>query len=268
MSGSDSARPARKRAFTPAGLAAPEDDWLAAEEPLQIRIAGDDLAVLMRTPGEDFPLAAGFLLGEGLVRVRGDIDGIGYCVDDEQRNTVDVGLAPHVELGPEAFERRFAANASCGICGARSIASIRKSAPPIARRTRLPLGQLEAMAGSMAARQRGFLRTGGLHAAGLFRFTGEALGLSEDVGRHNAADKVLGKSLLAGEDRADTVLLLSGRLSFEMVQKAALAGVPAVAGISAPSSLAVALARELGLILVGFLRDGRGNLYAGEDGVR
>lgn len=254
-----------RRGFGPEGLGPWQDDWLAAEEPLQIRISGENLAVLMRTPGDDFALAAGFLLSEGIVRRRADIENIGICAGDAEANTLEVSLHPSVELGPDVFERRFYSSASCGICGKSSIASIRHATPPLHHSRPLSLGCLASLAAGLRDQQPVFARTGGLHAAGLFDFDGRLLAASEDVGRHNAADKVLGRCLLDQRPRADTVLLLSGRISFEMAQKAAMAGVPALAGVSAPTSLAVELAVELGMLLVGFLRDGRGNVYAGHE---
>ncbi len=254
-----------RRAFGPEGLGPDQDDWLAVEEPLQIRISGENLAVLMRTPGDDIALAAGFLLSEGIVKTRADIEDIGFCARDEQANTLEVTLHPSVELGPSVFERRFYSSASCGICGKSSVESIRQATPALVHSRRLSLARLNELSASLRTQQPVFTRTGGLHAAGLFDFDGKLLGASEDVGRHNAADKVLGRCLLEGRTRADTVLLLSGRISFEMAQKAAMAGVPALVGVSAPTSLAVELAHELGMLLIGFLRAGKGNVYSGHE---
>lgn len=255
-------------------------DALATEEPLEIRIvrAGDApggrvrpgaatrVAVTMRTPGADFELAAGFLFSEGLLAAREEVAAISYCAEAEQRyNVVNVVLAPGVEIDPSLLSRNFYATSSCGVCGK---ASIEAALGPACAVIRSPLAvspeTLLGLPGTLRASQAVFERTGGLHAAALFSAGGALLRVREDVGRHNALDKLVGASLLAGElPLSDGVVLASGRLSFELVQKAARAGVPVLAGVSAPSSLAVEVAERAGMTLVGFLREGRFNVYAG-----
>lgn len=246
-------------------------DTLAAEEPLEIRVNGRPLTVTMRTPGHDFELAAGFLVSEGVIHAADDIASIRYCagavVDDVNTyNVVDVRLGVHVPEPSVSLERNFYTTSSCGVCGKASLDAVRTVArwsvdqddlvvdPEFL--TRLPIALRDA--------QRVFEDTGGLHAAGLFDSVGGLLVVREDVGRHNAVDKVIGHALL--EDMLPlrrTALMVSGRASFELLQKALMAGVPLLAAVSAPSSLAVELAREAGLTLVGFLRGRSMNVYAG-----
>lgn len=244
------------------------EDYLAAEEPLEIRIGNRPLTVTMRTPGHDRELAAGFLWTEGIVDEREQI--VALC-----QNEVEVGARGNVvevELAEGAFEqdemqRNFFAASSCGICGKASIESIRN------RGLRAPNPDFRidpeilcALPDRLRAGQEAFGRTGGLHAAGLFNAAGELLVLREDIGRHNAVDKVAGWALLSGLlPLSEHVLMVSGRGGFEIVQKALAAGFPVVASVSAPSSLAVKLARELNLTLIGFLRGTRFVLYAGHE---
>ncbi len=247
-----------------------KEDYLAAEEPLEIRIGEDPLSVTMRTPGHDLELAAGFLFTEGLIQRRAQIVGLeadAETVAENRGNVVVAQLAPESAPDFEKMRRHFFAASSCGICGKASIDSVRARtlAPPNPDfhfdpeiLVRLP----DALRESQAV----FGRTGGLHAAGLFDAAGELLALREDIGRHNAVDKVIGWALL--EERVplgETILLVSGRGGFEIVQKAIVAGLPVVASVSAPSSLAVQLARELGQTLIGFLRGRRFVVYAGEE---
>ncbi|OLL17371.1 MULTISPECIES: formate dehydrogenase accessory sulfurtransferase FdhD [unclassified Rhodococcus (in: high G+C Gram-positive bacteria)] len=245
-------------------------DSLAVEEPLEIRLNGRALTVTMRTPGHDVELAHGFLLAEGIVGGREDVSVVRYCdgVDDSGANTynvLDVHLAPGISVPDGAGARNFLTSSACGVCGKESLDRIRG-------RTRFPLTDgfvvsaraLASMPPRMRQRQKVFQSTGGLHAAALFTPDGTLLALREDVGRHNAVDKVLGWALT--ENRVplpDTVLVVSGRASFELVQKAVMAGVPALGAVSAPSSLAVDLAAESGLTLVGFLRGDSMNVYTG-----
>jgi FdhD protein len=250
-------------------------DTLVAEEPLEIRVAGSALAVTMRTPGDDFDLVAGFLVTEGVVRSAADIASMRYCAGatDEGVNTynvVDVALAPGVAAPDPSVERAFYTTSSCGICGKASIDAIRtRTAWPVADdRSSVSAGALAGMPDTLRAAQRVFDRTGGLHAAGLLTGDGSLLVMREDVGRHNAVDKVVGWA--AREDRLPlrgTVLLVSGRASFELTQKALMAGIPTLAAVSAPSSLAVELAVDAGMTLVGFLRGSTMNVYAGADRV-
>ncbi|GAA4515720.1 MULTISPECIES: formate dehydrogenase accessory sulfurtransferase FdhD [Nonomuraea] len=244
-------------------------DSLAAEEPLEIRLDGTPLTVTMRTPGDDFDLAAGFLVSEGAVGSADDIATIRYCAGataDGQNtyNVLDVRLAPGVQA---PAPRNFYTTSSCGVCGKASLEAVRTVARWAAHDDPVELGRatVAALPGRLRAAQRVFDRTGGLHAAGLFTAEGEPLCVREDVGRHNAVDKLLGWALRNGRlPLRGTVLMVSGRASFELVQKAVMGGVPVLAAVSAPSSLAVELAAEEGLTLIGFLRGDSMNVYAGE----
>jgi FdhD protein len=245
-------------------------DTVAAEEPLEIRLGGAPLAVTMRTPGHDFDLVHGFLLTEGVIAGAADVAALRYCdsVDAEGRNTynvVDVDLAPGVTAPDTALDRNFYTSSSCGVCGKASIDAIRTRTrfDVAGDAVRLPLEVLLALPDRLRAAQEVFEKTGGLHAAGLFTTEGELLALREDVGRHNAVDKVVGDAVRAGRlPLAGAVLMVSGRSSFELTQKAAMAGIPVLAAVSAPSSLAVELARETGITLIGFLRGDGCNVYA------
>jgi FdhD protein len=247
-----------------------KDDYLAAEEPLEIRVGDDPLSVTMRTPGHDLELAAGFLVTEGIVQRRGQILALedGPEQGEKKRgNIVRAILAPESAPDFEKMRRHFFAASSCGICGKASIDSVRARAmvPPNAD-FRLDPEVLVRLPDALRASQPVFGRTGGLHAAALFDASAELLVVREDIGRHNAVDKVIGWALL--EERvplSNTVMLVSGRGGFEIVQKAIVAGLPVVASVSAPSSLAVQLARELRLTLIGFLRGRRFVIYAGEE---
>lgn len=243
---------------------APEADQLAVEEPLEIRIEEAPLAVTMRTPGDDLDLAAGFLLTEGVVEEAADLVAIGHLAGDPVGNTVVARLAGGVEAHAEAVRRatrELYATSACGICGKASLDRIRLAAPPLTRRVEPDPDVLRALPSRLV--QPTFARTGGLHAAALFSFTGELEVVREDVGRHNAVDKVIGHRLRA--DRVpidDRILLVSGRLGFEIVQKARMAGIPVLAGIGAASSLAVDLAVDAGMALIGFLRADRYTRYS------
>ncbi len=249
-----------------------KEDYLAAEEPLEIRVGNDPLSVTMRTPGHDVELAAGFLFTEGLVQRRAQIVSLENVTQDGEKNrgnVVRAELAPEAAPDFEKMRRHFFAASSCGICGKASIDSVRaRTLQPPNPDFRLEAEVLLQMPEALRASQAVFGRTGGLHAAALFDADGKLLVLREDIGRHNAVDKVIGWALL--EDRVplgNTVLLVSGRGGFEIVQKAIIAGLPVVASVSAPSSLAVQLARELRLTLIGFLRGRRFVIYAGEERV-
>jgi FdhD protein len=242
-------------------------DVLAAEEPLEIRLNGERVAVTMRTPGHDTELAVGFLLGEGIVRP-GDVASVIECRADEGDGGVaDVRLRSGVE--PEAgWQRNFYATSSCGVCGKASIDAVRRVAPPVADGPVVEANVVLGLPDTLRDAQRVFDRTGGLHAAGLFDTAGTLETLREDVGRHNAVDEVIGRAALAGRlPLADRLLLVSGRSSFEIMQKALMAGIAFVAAVSAPSSLAVRLAAGANMTLVGFLRPGGFNVYVGRERV-
>jgi FdhD protein len=250
------------------GKATRIEDYLAAEEPLEIRAGQHSLGVTLRTPGDDEELVAGFLFTEGIISRREDLVALRMPGDtDTERNLVRVTLDPNLRLASNSAERRFSAGSACGVCGKASITQLRRRGlrypeaaslfdpemlcqlPPILRET-----------------QAVFVRTGGLHAAALFAPTGDLLVVREDIGRHNAVDKAIGWALLGGRvPLSGHVLLVSGRGGFEIVQKSIAAGIPLLASVSAPSSLAVQLARELGLTLVGFLRGRRFVIYSGEE---
>lgn len=251
-------------------------DTLAVEEPLEIRLGGRSLTVTMRTPGHDVELVHGFLLSEGIIGHRDDVVTVRYCngVDESGANTynvLDVALAAGVAVPDGAGVRAFPTTSACGVCGKQSLEQVRT-------RTRFPLGSdtvevtvdaLASMPDALRRQQKIFDTTGGLHAAGLFTPDGALLVLREDVGRHNAVDKVLGWALT--ENRvplSDTMLIVSGRASFELAQKSVMAGIPVLGAVSAPSSLAVDLAADAGLTLVGFLRGGTMNVYTGAERIK
>jgi FdhD protein len=266
----------RLRAVSAAGAVELEDE-VATEEPLEIRVGGSSgtldpipLAVTMRTPGHDFELAAGFLVSEGVVRTPDEIDRISYCTDpgvDQQFDRVNVVLRPAASFDPERFRRNVYVASSCGICGTAALERVRAQLlrPPEGA-FRVATSVLVGLPAQLREAQQGFGRTGGVHAAGLFQPDGRRLLVREDVGRHNAVDKLVGHRWLAGQTpSSDTILLVSGRASFELVQKAAIAGIPFLAAVGAPSNLAVDLARDQGMTLVGFLRDDRFNVYTGPE---
>ena len=235
-----------------------------------VRGSAHTLAVTMRTPGNDFELAAGFVYSEGIVRDRDDIAQLTYCVDPqidpEQRfNIVNVELPSWAQL-PDLtrFERHFTISSSCGVCGRAQLNSLRElGAAPLADDARIAPQTLYALPEQMRSAQRIFETTGGLHAAALFDRSGTSMAVREDVGRHNAVDKLVGWALLNGRiPLQHRILVVSGRASYEILQKALIARIPIVASVSAPSSLAVALAREFNLTLIGFLRGEGANVYA------
>ena len=245
-------------------------DTVTVEEPLELRVAGRALAVTMRTPGDDFDLAIGFLLTEGLITSADDVATLMHCQDEGEDglptyNVVDVALRPGVPLPDVSLERSFYTTSSCGVCGKASIDAVRVRSPydVSADRTPLPPELLLTLPDALRQHQKVFDRTGGLHAAGLFSADGALLAAREDVGRHNAVDKLIGWA--AREQRlplTGCVLMVSGRASFELTQKALMAGIPALAAVSAPSSLAVKLAIESGMTLIGFLRPPRMTVYS------
>lgn len=252
-----------------AGAAAPGADAVAVEEPLEVRVNGEPFAVIMRTPGHDIPLAAGFLLAEDVVRQGDEIAAIEQCDDvtDEARgNVLDVRVTGDAaaRVAARLGERRqVITTAACGLCGRRTIASLRARTLDVRGDWTVPAAVVSSLPATLRAAQAAFDVTGGLHGAALCDLDGRLLRAAEDVGRHNAVDKIIGRALLEGALPLDRALLIvSGRTSFELVQKALLGGVPLVAGVSAPSSLAVALAREAGITLCGFVRGQTMNVYA------
>lgn len=284
----------RVHRYTAEGDGTGRADTLAGEEPLEIRLDGSPFTVTMRTPGHDFDLVAGFLVSEGVVRAPSEIVQMDYrsgIGPDGQRtyNVVEVRLAPGVALPDTSMERHVYTSSSCGVCGTASIEAVTKvsSFDPAGDRTRLSVPALLALPDRLRTGQKLFSTTGGVHAAGLFRFpdgsagTGdddggdgagagepELLCVREDVGRHNALDKVVGWALRErGMPLRGAVLQVSGRASFELVQKAAMAGVPVLSAVSAPSSLAAELADEVGMTLIGFNRGSTLNVYTGPERV-
>jgi FdhD protein len=243
-------------------------DLVAREEPLEIRVQGRCVAVTMRTPGHDTEVAAGFLLSEGLIRTRADVVEIAPCRYGEasnHENVLNVFVAPHVPVDLEKLTRHVFASSSCGMCGKASIESVHQHFAPVTSAVRIKAEVLLELPDRLRAWQRTFDETGGLHAAAVFTNEGELVVMREDVGRHNAVDKVLGFGLLEGRLPWEAhVLLVSGRTSFEIMQKALAGRIPIVAAISAPSSLAVEFARESGQTLVGFLRGKSMNVYSEE----
>ncbi|WP_433054552.1 formate dehydrogenase accessory sulfurtransferase FdhD [Dactylosporangium sp. CS-033363] len=244
-------------------------DTLAAEEPLEIRVDGSPLAVTMRTPGDDLDLAIGFLLTEGVIRKASDVVTAKLCAGDEEPNTynvVDIRLSPDVPVPlTQAAARNFYTTSSCGVCGKASIDAVRTRSPFNVAADPLTVTPevVSALPDALRKRQRAFETTGGLHAAGLFTPDGDLVCLREDIGRHNAVDKVIGWAVR--QERlplSNHLLMVSGRASFELCQKAWMAGIPLLAAVSAPSTLAVDLATEAGLTLIGFLRGPTFNVYA------
>ncbi|MEX2542948.1 MAG: formate dehydrogenase accessory sulfurtransferase FdhD [Trueperaceae bacterium] len=248
-------------------------DLVAGEEPMEIRlVAGGEratVAITMRTPGNDFELAAGFLHAEGIVKDREEIDLIRYCteVDEDQHyNVVNVELRGSVLPALDRLERHFTVTSACGVCGKAQLDAIElRGAPRLASGTVVPVQTVTALPEVLRRNQDLFGATGGLHAAGLFDMQGELVALREDVGRHNAMDKLLGWAFLERRPLDDQLVCVSGRASFELLQKAVAARIPVFAAVSAPSSLAVDVALRYGVTLIGFLRNGRFNVYAGAE---
>jgi FdhD protein len=237
-----------------------EPDEIAVEEPLEIRVEGRPIAVTMRTPGHDEELAVGFLVSEGVSPGQASIP------SDLAQNTVDVEVE---NFDFERLSRNFYTSSSCGVCGKGALEAIAVEAPPIESALTIPAALVAELPGRLREAQPTFAATGGLHATGLFSAEGELLAVREDVGRHNAMDKVVGWAFGAGLlPLSDKVLCVSGRLSFELVQKAAVAGCPILVAVGAPSTLAVDLARDRGLTLCGFVRGGRVNVYSEPQRIR
>lgn len=263
------------------GSPSTRQDVVAVEEPLEIRVRfadGDEwrtrsVSVTMRTPGDDFELAAGFLFAEGLVADRRDIQEISYCSGDEQQeyNLLEVRLAPGASFDAGLLNRNFYMTSSCGVCGKASLEAIEvQGCAPIADGAMsVRADVLTGLPDALRVAQPVFEKTGGIHASALFDVEGRLLALREDVGRHNALDKLIGREFLSGRlPLADRIVLVSGRTSFELLQKATMAGVPVVVAVGAPSSLAVELARRFNVTLVGFTRATGFNVYAGRARVR
>lgn len=239
-------------------------DRIVVEEPLEIHMGGRPISITMRTPGSDHELAVGFLFAEGIIRSAADI----LRVEAVEENVIRIDLVRQADAVAFArLERHFTATSSCGVCGKTSVDSLRLDRGPTETdRTRVAATTLQSLPAKLLEAQRGFASTGGLHGAALFDKSGDLQLVREDVGRHNAVDKVIGAELLAGRvPLAGHILFLSGRAGFELVQKAYMAHIPAVAAIGAPSSLAVELAREAGMLLAGFVREDRFNVYSGQE---
>ena len=245
-------------------------DLTAAEEPLDVRLHGESFAIVMRTPGDDRALAAGFLFSERIICGADDIGAVEHCHHPDRadvHNVVDVflrGEAVDRARDRLAHRRRVMANSSCGICGRASIDELRADLLPLSTSAHVSPATIASLPGRLRDTQRAFGDTGGLHGAALFSFDGTLLGAAEDVGRHNAVDKIVGRLLLDERSIDDAVLMVSGRVSFEIVQKAWLARIPVVAAVSAPTSLAVELARAAGITLLGFVRPPGFNAYTHE----
>jgi FdhD protein len=264
--------PARRRVTVlrvVSGTADRADDMTAAEEPLEVRLNGRPFAVIMRTPGSDPELVAGFLLAEGVVRSSDELGTIEHCRETTEAgrgNTVNatvLGEAADRLQDVFAERRQVVTSAACGMCGRRQIESLQTLAPRVTAHSPIAGDVIRSLPARLRARQSTFDETGGLHAAALFDFAGRLELSAEDIGRHNAVDKVIGRMLMLERvPLDDRVLFVSGRTSFEIVQKAVVAGVPVVGAVSAPSSLAVDLAVEMGVTLLGFVRDERFNVYS------
>jgi FdhD protein len=246
-------------------------DRLVTEEPMEIRVRvvggpAEPIAVTMRTPGNDFELAVGFCVSEGILRDRAILAEVAYCLDgdgEQEYNVVTLRVRSPVDLGPQ---RSFEVNASCGLCGKQKLDDLEVTCPPVADGPTVARSVLSVLPERLRAAQRIFEETGGLHAAGRFSPDGTLVLIREDVGRHNALDKVIGHAFLEEElPLSQSVLMVSGRMSFEIVQKAAVAGIPVLCAVSAPSSLAVAAAERFGQTVVGFLRGDRCNIYTGPE---
>ncbi len=241
-----------------------QPDEIAAEEPLEIRVESHSIAVVMRTPGHDRELAAGFLFTENLIRTPADIFEITQCGSAGQDNVINITLRNPQAFDPAKLTRHVFSSSSCGICSKATIEAVRQFFPPIHDSAVLPAQTLLKFPSRLRAKQETFNRTGGLHACALFDLNGELQALREDVGRHNALDKLIGRAVLDDQlPLHGRVLFLSGRVSFEMMQKALAAGIPIVAAISAPTSLAVEFARESNQTLIGFVRGETMNIYTG-----
>lgn len=238
-------------------------DAVVAEAPVEYRLGKVPIAVLMRTPGNDEELGVGFALTEGILLDPAEIVAVSLQSGDGEGDRYELVLADGVEVDPEQFRRNLYTTSSCGVCGKASIDAVRVAAPPLPAGPNVAPELVMALPGRMEAAQSVFRRTGGLHAAAIFDSGGSLLVVREDIGRHNAVDKAIGAIVEERWPLGEVLLMVSGRVSFEMVQKAAVAGIPMICGVSAASSLAAGLGEELGATVVGFLREGGFNVYAG-----
>lgn len=249
-----------------AGKVSAIQDFIAVEEPLEIIVNGRSISITMRTPGHDFELAAGFLFTEGMLAGPHQI-----ASTRQAGNSIQLVLHPDVEIDLDRLERHFYMTSSCGVCGKASIEALRAGQCPEIKRgsPQVQAAVISELPALLREQQTVFEHTGGLHAAALFDTSGKLLALREDVGRHNAVDKIAGSEMLAGRAPcSDRILLVSGRASFELMQKSLMAGIPILAAVGAPSSLAVETAQRFGLTLLGFVRDGRFNIYSGADRIQ
>ena len=255
-------------------------DLVVVEEPMEVRIGFGSaehrqqkaIAVTMRTPGHDLELAAGFLFTEGIISSYSDLLSIKHCIDSgknaQEKNVIRAEIRPEVVVSLKQVDRNFYTTSACGVCGKSSIEAIETGCQPVVKTFLLDKAIVEQLPEKLRSAQAVFEHTGGLHAAGLFSKAGDLLLLREDVGRHNATDKVIGAALMKGQvPLTDHLLMLSGRISFELVQKAAMAGIPIVAAVGAPSTLAIDLAAKMNIVLCGFIREGRFTVYTGQDQV-
>ncbi len=246
-------------------------DMVAIEEPLEIRVRGRSIAVTMRTPGQDEELAAGFLVTENLIHQQSDVTEIAHCHEGGQAhrgNILNVFLSPSVEVDFPRFTRHFFTNSSCGLCGKSRIENLHQRFAPIRNEIMVTAQTLAQLPNKLQAVQSTFNQTGGLHGAGIFSPEGSLIISREDIGRHNAVDKVIGRAFLDQVDLSQNILLVSGRASFEILQKALSARIPIIAAVSAPSSLAINFANESGQTLAGFVRGKTMNLYTGAQRVQ
>jgi FdhD protein len=239
------------------------DDLLVTESPVEFRLGDVPIAVLMRTPGDDVALGLGFAITEGIVLGPAEVDGVSPVPGADQGDRWIIDLAAGVHVDPEQFRRNLYTTSSCGVCGKASIDAVRVAAPELPSGPTLDPGHLLHLPDLMYRAQAGFHRTGGIHAAALMSPDGDLEEMAEDVGRHNAVDKVVGRAARSRWPLGESILLVSGRVSFEIVQKAGVAGIPVVCGVSAASSLAAELGDELGMTVIGFLRDDGFNVYSG-----
>jgi FdhD protein len=247
-----------------------ELDFVATEEPLEIRIRGTAIATVMRTPGDDIYLSAGFLHTEAIIGKNNEILEIAHCDEDQSgsgENIINVFLRPGVEVDPDRFTRHISAKSSCGICGKKTIESIQFIFPPVTCSLKIKAEVINSLPEKLRAAQSAFQQTGGLHAAALYSNNGTMMGIYEDVGRHNAVDKIAGHFLMAQTDLSQSILMVSGRVSYEIVQKTLALRIPVICAISAPTSLAVEFAAGNNQTLIGFMRNDRMNVYTGSERV-